>query len=419
MNILRLAAKSIWNRRLTATLVVLSIAIGVSLLLGVERLRVQARTSFAQTLSGTDLIVGARGGAINLLLYSVFRMGDATNNVSWRTVETIAAWPDVAWTVPLSLGDSHRGFRVLGTTIGYFEHYRYGQRQPLQFAAGAPFAGVFDAVLGAEVAAQLGYGVDSRITLAHGAGKVSFMQHADKPFTVVGILARTGTPVDRTVHVSLQGIEAVHVDWVGGAPLPGFGKTPAQVQAMALTPKSVTAVLVGLKSKLRVFNVQRAINDYRDEPLLAILPALTTQQLWDLLSVGEQALLAISGLAVVCGLLVMLTALITGMNERRREMAILRALGARPSQVFLLLVGEALLLTLCGMLAGVLLLQLALGVGLPLLGGQLGLTIAAWPPSPRELAMLGGVWLAGVLGGALPALRVYRLSLADGLTLRI
>jgi len=237
------------------------------------------------------------------------------------------------------------------------------------------------------------------------------MQHADKPFTVVGILAPTGTPVDRTVHVSLQGIEAVHVDWLGGAPLPGHGKTPAQVQAMTLTPKTVTAVLVGLKTKLRVFNVQRAINDYRDEPLLAILPALTTQQLWDLLSVGE--------LAVVCGLLVMLTALITGMNERRREMAILRALGARPSQVFLLLVGEALLLTLCGILAGVLLLQLALGVGLPLLGGQLGLTIAAWPPSARELAMLGGVLLAGVLGGALPALRVYRLSLADGLTLRI
>jgi len=419
MNILRLAAKSVWNRRLTAMLVVLSIAIGVSLLLGVERLRVQARTSFAQTLSGTDLILGARGGAINLLLYSVFRIGDATNNVSWRSAEAVAAWPDVAWTVPLSLGDSHRGYRVLGTTTAYFDHYQYGQRQPLRLAAGAPFAGVFDAVLGAEVAAQLGYRVGSEITLAHGAGKVSFKQHADKPFKVVGILAPTGTPVDRTVHVSLQGIEAVHVDWLGGAPLPGHGKTPEQVQAMTLTPKTVTAVLVGLKTKLRVFNVQRAINDYRDEPLLAILPALTTQQLWDLLSVGEQALLAISALAVVCGLLVMLTALITGMNERRREMAILRALGARPSQVFLLLVGEALLLTLCGILAGVLLLQLALGVGLPLLGGQLGLTIAAWPPSARELAMLGGVLLAGVLGGALPALRVYRLSLADGLTLRI
>lgn len=419
MNILRLAAKSVWNRRLTALLVVLSIAIGVSLLLGVERLRVQARMSFAQTLSGTDLIVGARGGAINLLLYSVFRIGDATNNLSWRTAEAIAALPDVAWTVPLSLGDSHRGYRVLGTTTAYFEHYQYGQRQPLAFAAGAPFTEVFDAVLGADVAAQLGYQIGSAITLAHGAGKVSFKQHADKPFKVVGILAPTGTPVDRTVHVSLQGIEAVHVDWLGGAPLPGHGKTAEQVKAMALTPKTVTAVLVGLKSTLRVFNVQRALNDYRDEPLLAILPALTTQQLWDLLSVGERALLAISTLAVVCGLLVMLTALITGMNERRREMAILRALGARPSQVFLLLVGEALLLTVCGILAGVLLLQVALGVALPLLGGQLGLTIAAWPPSSRELAMLGGVLLAGVVGGALPALRVYRLSLADGLTLRI
>ncbi len=218
MTLFPLAAKSLWNRRLTSVLVVISIALSVALLLGVERLRTQARTSFANTLSETDLIVGARGSPMNLLLYSVFRIGDPTNNVRWASYQTIAARPQVAWTVPLSLGDSHRGFRVLGTTAAYFQHYRYGRGQSLQLAEGREFADLFDAVLGAEVADRLGYRLGQSIVIAHGAGEVSFALHDDKPFRVVGILARTGTPVDQTVHVSLAGIEAIHADWQGGAP---------------------------------------------------------------------------------------------------------------------------------------------------------------------------------------------------------
>lgn len=113
-----------------------AIALGVALMLGVEKIRLGAKSSFANTLSGTDLIVGARGGAIQLLLYSVFRVGNATNNISWRSYQDIAAHPAVRWTLPLSLGDSHRGFRVLGTSRDYFEHYRYARQRRLEFAAG-------------------------------------------------------------------------------------------------------------------------------------------------------------------------------------------------------------------------------------------------------------------------------------------
>ncbi|MCB1796553.1 MAG: ABC transporter permease, partial [Candidatus Competibacteraceae bacterium] len=255
MAILTLAAKSLWNRRLTSALVVLAIALSVTLLLGVERLRTQARASFANTLSGTDLIVGARGSPINLLLYSVFRIGDPTNNVNWSGYRTLAADPRVAWTVPLSLGDSHRGFRVLGTDHSYFQHYRYARNRPLRLAEGREFEDLFDAVLGAEVAEQLGYRLGQSIVLAHGAGQVSFALHEDKPFRVVGILARTGTPVDQTVHVSLAGIEAIHADWRGGAPLPGFHLSAEQVRQLDLTPKTITAFLVGLNTKTAIFRV--------------------------------------------------------------------------------------------------------------------------------------------------------------------
>lgn len=419
MTLFPLAAKSLWNRRLTSALVVISIALSVALLLGVERLRTQARSSFANTLSGTDLIIGARGSPINLLLYSVFRIGDPTNNVRWASYQAIAAHPQIAWTVPLSLGDSHRGFRVLGTTGDYFQYYRYGRSQLLQWMEGREFADVFDAVLGAEVAERLGYRLGQSMVIAHGAGEVSFALHDDKPFRVVGILARTGTPVDQTVHVSLAGIEAIHADWQGGAPVPGLRLSAEQVRQLNLTPKTITAVLVGLKSKTAIFRLQREINEFADEPLLAILPGLTLQQLWDLLGVAENALLVVSGLVVLVGLTVMLTALLTGLNERRREMAILRAVGARPGQIFTLMLGESLVLTLCGAALGALLLQGGLFWVEPILESRLGLTIAGWPPSNYEWMLLMAMLGCGLLAGIFPAWRAYRYSLADGMTLRI
>lgn len=419
MAILTLAAKSLWNRRLTSALVVLAIALSVTLLLGVERLRTQARASFANTLSGTDLIVGARGSPINLLLYSVFRIGDPTNNVNWSSYRTLAADPRVAWTVPLSLGDSHRGFRVLGTDHSYFQHYRYARNRPLRLAEGHEFEDLFDAVLGAEVAERRGYRLGQSIILAHGAGEISFAMHEDKPFRVVGILARTGTPVDQTVHVSLAGIEAIHADWRGGAPLPGFHLSAEQVRQLDLTPKTITAFLVGLKTKTAIFRVQREINEFTAEPLLAILPGLTLQQLWDLMGLAENALLVVSGLVVLVSFTVMLVALLTSLNERRREMAILRAVGARPSQIFTLVLGESVTLALAGAVCGLLLLQGALWLAGPVLEGRLGLTIAAWPPSSHELMLLVAVLGCGFVAGMIPAWRAYCYSVADGMTIRM
>ena len=419
MPILTLALKSLLNRRFTALLTLLSIALSVALLLGVERVRSETRTSFSSTISGTDLIVGARSGPVQLLLYSVFRIGNATNNISWQSYQDIAAHPKVAWTVPISLGDSHRGFRVLGTTPGYFDHYRYARDRRLEFAAGARFDDLFDAVLGAEVADALGYGLGDEIVIAHGAGDVRFARHDDKPFRVAGVLKRTGTPVDRTVHVSLEAIEAVHLGWQGGAPMPGLTPTAAQVRAMDLTPEAITAVLVGLKSKIAAFAVQRYVNDYREEPLLAVLPGVALGELWSLIGVAEGALLIVSGFVVLVGLIGMLTALLIGLNERRREMAILRSVGARPAQVLALIIGEAAFLTLIGMLLGIALLSGLLALGQPLIESRLGLFIGIGALSPHEWLLMATVLAAGLLVGLVPGWRAYRMSLADGLSIRV
>jgi putative ABC transport system permease protein len=418
MIILRLALQSLRNRWITALLTVTAIAVSIMLLLGVEKVRTGARQSFADTISGTDLIVGARSGSLNLLLYAVFRIGNATNNVTWESYRDIAARPEVAWIVPLSLGDSHHGFRVLGTTLDYFKHYRYRRTRGLAFAAGGPFSDLFDAVIGADVAAKLGYKVGDAIVVAHGFGAVSFVEHDDKPFRVSGILKKTGTPVDRTVHVSLEAIEAIHVDWQSGARIPGQSVSAGEVRRMDLKPKAITAALIGLKSKLATFRLQRAINEYRAEPLSAILPGAALQELWGLVGTAETALKVISAMVVATALLGMVTMILTTLNERRREMAILRSVGARPRTILGLLMAEAGILTAAGVLLGVVLLYAALLLLQPYVDTTYGLHLAVDPPKPAELWMLGMIIVAGCVAGFLPALRAYRLSLADGMTVR-
>lgn len=418
MIILRLALKSLANRWLTAMLALASIALSVMLLLGVEKVRTGARQSFADTISGTDLIVGARTGGLQLLLYSVFRIGNATNNITWKSYGDIARRPEVAWTVPLSLGDSHRGFRVLGTSADYFKHYRYRRTNGLVFADGRPFSDLFDAVLGSQVARVLGYRLGDPVIIGHGLGDVSFVQHADKPFRVSGILAPTGTPVDRTVHISLEAIEAIHVDWKSGSRIPGQEISADAVRKLDLSPTAITAALIGLKSRLAAFRLQRAINDYPAEALTAILPGAALQELWGLVGVAETALGAVSWMVVGTALLGLVTMILTTLNERRREMAILRSVGARPGTVMALLAAEAGFITLGGVAAGLALTYLGLWLVQPFVDRTYGLHLAIDPPTWSEWRTLAGIVAAGLAAGLLPALRAYRMSLADGMSVR-
>ncbi|GEA22478.1 ABC transporter permease [Vibrio harveyi] len=416
--VVKLAWKSLMNRKATAILTIMTVAISVVLLLGVERIRTQAKDSFANTIFGTDLIVGGRSGQVNLLLYSVFRIGNATNNIDWKSYQEFANHRAVDWAIPISLGDSHKGFRVMGTNHSYFEHYKYGSKQPLTFSEGREFNGLFETVLGSDVAKQLGYKIGSEIIIAHGISDVGFSRHDNLPFKVVGILAPTGTPVDKTVHVSLEAIEAIHVGWESGARL---GPTPsaAELKARDFQPKQITAMLVGLKSRIQTFALQRQINTYPKEPLSAIMPGVALHELWGMMSVAEQALMAVSGFVVVAGLLGMLSSLLTSLQERRREMAILRAMGARPKHVFSLLISEASLLTFAGIITGVAGLYSILALLQPIIQQSYGIHLTLTALSPYEWMLLGFVQCAGIVIGFIPAFRAYRQSLSDGMTIRI
>lgn len=415
MTLLRIALASLLGRWLTVGLTILSIALSVTLFLGVEKVRTGARDSFAGTISDTDLIVGARSGSVQLLLYSVFRIGNATNNMTWETYQDIAARPEVEWIVPISLGDSHRQFRVMGTTLDYFERYKYRGGRSLALADGARPADLFDAVIGAQVAETLGYAVGDPIVVAHGIQ--SFTEHDDLPFRISGVLERTGTPVDRTVIVTLDAIEAIHVDWQSGAR--ARQTTPAAVlREMEFEPEGITAAMVGVTSRMQIFRVQRAINQYREEPVMAVIPGVALAELWQIVGLAETALIAVSAMVVVTALIGLAAMIFSSLEERRREMAILRAVGARPRTVLGLLTLEAVLMALIGAALGMVMLYLSLIVLQPVADRAFGLYLPIEPPSGREWAVLGAVILAAAAVSLAPAWRAYRLSLADGMTVR-
>ncbi len=429
MNSLRgMARQSAWNRRSTLVWVVVSLALATALLWTLERLRHDIRNSFAQSVSGVDLIVGARSSPVQLMLFSVFHIGSVPQSMSMDSVHQLAKHRSVSWVVPLSLGDSHRGFPVLGTTPAFFQHFAYGDKQPLVLQQGAVFAdtldGLYEAVIGAEVARKMGYGLGQSITLGHGMHDHDHKgeqadEHADKPFKVVGILAPTGTPVDRTVHVSLQALEALHLGWVAGTAMPG-GQVPAdQARKFNLQPEEVTAALVGLKSRAAVFNVQRFVNFYEDEALMGVMPGVALGELWSVLGLGENALLAVSALVALVSVVSLMAVVLAGLNERRRELAVLRAVGAAPRHVLGLLTLEGVWVTGVGVLLGVLLAHAGMALATPWLQQSLGIRLQLATPLPTQLALVGAVLLAGLLASLGPAWRAYRLSLADGLSPRV
>ncbi|MXX03410.1 MAG: ABC transporter permease [Gemmatimonadetes bacterium] len=592
MLVLDLALKSLRNRAFSTSLTVGSIALSVALLIGVENVRVGMRESFSNTISQTDLIVGTKGGTIQLLLYSVFGMGAPTENVSWEAYRQWAEHPAVAWTIPYSLGDSHRGFRVIGTNDDFYHRYRYRGGQEIALAEGRASEGLYDVTLGADVATELNYTLGDEIAVTHGIGEVGFLVHDHMPFTVVGVLAKTFTPVDRALYVTLEGMEAIHLEEgtssasddghahdeaeaptddshvheeaEESAPAEDGHAHEAEPEAAAAddghaheeeapvddghahdeemeaapaddghaheeedpvddghaheeeteaTPiddghaheeetaaasaedghaheeeaqaapadvghtheeeaevvpaedehdheeetetaaaddghthddesevaaaddghahgeanlsiedvevTQVTSFFVGTTDRRDVLMLQREINDFEDEPMMAVIPGVALNEMWRSLGYAETGLRLVTIFVVMVGLLGMLVSLYTSLNERRREMAILRAVGAGPNRIVPLLVLESACLAAAGALAGLGLVYVLLSVGQSIVEAQVGLFIPIRPPGSVELLFMGAVVTAGFLMGFVPALKAYRTALHDGLTVRV
>ena len=416
-----LAKKSLLNRRLSTSLTVFSMVLSLILLMTVERIKRAAQDGFTQSISGVDLIVGARSGPLQIILYSVFNIGQATQNVSIESYNEIKSRPDVEWTVPYSLGDGHRGFRVVATNQDFFKYYQFRSKEKIELADGAVFKDYFDVVIGADVAKQLQYKVGSPVIVAHGVTSgIALQEHADKPFHVVGIMKPTGTPLDRALYISLEAMEAIHLDWqTGSAPSQDKEIKSENISAEMVKPKTITSFFLRTKNRVEILRLQRWINDYKDEPLLAVIPGAVLAEMWSSLAMVEKILKAISFMVMLVGLISMLIALMTSLNERRREMAILRVLGASLKTILGLIVFETFLLSSLAIVIACTVKIVLEWMWGPWVQSNYGLYLQAPLFSLNEVMYLLIMLVSSLLISLIPAFSAMRSALKDGLSLKI
>jgi putative ABC transport system permease protein len=415
--LLKLTINSLYARLLTVSMTVLAISLSLMLYLSIEKLRSSAYTSFTNTISQTDLIVGSRTGSVQLLLYSVFRIGNATNNITWESYEDIINRDEIKWSVPISLGDSHKGFRVMGTNADFFKRYKYRGDRSLKIEEGKYFVDLYDVVIGFGVAEKLGYNINTPLIVSHGLK--SFLEHDDQPFKVSGILAKTGTPVDNTIIVSLEAIEAIHVDWSSGSKVSGKATPIDQIRKMDLSPSNITAVLLGVNSKLKIFQLQRWINEYPEEALISILPGVALQELWRIVGVVENILLGISSIVILTTLMGMTAIVFSSLSERRREMAIWRAMGASPKIIIGLLMLEAFIISTVSVVVSTFLLFILLYFIQPWIDSTYGILVTIEMLSLNDIYIFILFILAAMIVSLIPAMRAYWFSINDGMTIKI
>lgn len=432
-----IALESLKRRRSTALLTLISITISISLLISVDIIRTQVKSSFTRTVSGVDLIVGAPSGQLNLLLSSVFNIGTPTKGIEWESVAALKNNRQVDWIIPLSLGDTHRGFRVVGTTNAFFTHFKYGDKQTLAFKNGAMFNTPLATVVGADIAADLGYKVGDSIIISHGLGNVSFNNHDEHPFVISGILQKTGTPVDKAVYVTLEGLEKAHSPHQGhGSASTGITR-PSAIQnpvsehehehenatesledynVNAFTPEQLSVVMIGLKNRVTALQLQYRINQNKTTPLMAILPGMALAELWQIMGNIEALLLGLSALIVACALIGLSTMLLASMRERYQEIAVLRSIGAGPGTLLLLIQLEAMFLAVISTALSVGLVVAIMALIKPWLSSEYGIFLSGALLGKSSLIIIALMLFATYLVSLFPAVAAYRRGLHSGLS---
>jgi len=409
-----LAFQSLLNRKVTVLLTIISLTVSIVLFLSIDTLRLGAKKSFFGNVKSGDLILGARSGEVQLLLYSLFQIGSPTNNISWDSFQEISKKPEIDWIIPISLGDSHKQFRVMGTTKEYFDKFTYRKKQKLQYLTGTNFKETFDVVIGYDVAKSLNYKLEDSIIIAHGIASQSL--HDEFPFRIKGIINKTGTSVDRLVLVSLEALEAIHKDWKIGSKIPTkIISNKNDYQEQDLIPKEITAAIIKLKSPISIFKIQREINDYEHEALQAIIPGIVLTKLWQVVSVTENIMLSISGMVIVSALIGLIAILYSTLNNRKKEMALLRIVGASPRAILGLLIAEALIISFSSIILAIIFLQILNFILFPILDQIFGIYVENNFLLLKDFYFFIMILLTSTIVSIFPALQAYKNSINDGI----
>lgn len=427
--------RNLKRRKLASILTGLSVSLGVGLFATVGALREASEQGFSRSASVCDMLVGAKGSGLQLTLNALYHMGQSQGNVPYPLYEEIAATPGVLWSVPLAVGDSFRGKRIVGVTSNLFSDVRLGGAEStdqLTFASGGPFtytsadfaelkaelgqaevghddhddhdhdahlASMFKAVVGADVALDTGLKVGSMFTPSHGVEGVGGGGHKEAETEVVGVLEPTGTPLDRAVLIP---IGAYYV-------IDGHEAKEDMVEGGARDPRGLSAVMLGTKAGFYRTRIFRSLNDRLDAQ--AVYPSQEVRKLFSIIGQGDLVLRLITALIVVVALVGVMVAIYNTMGARRREFAILRALGARRRTILGLVTGESAVIALMGGAVGLGLAGALIYAATDQVHAATGVRVTV-VPGAAELQLLAAVTLAGAFAGLLPALSAYRTEAA-------
>ena len=414
---LSLLLKSMRSRLIPTSLVTISLMASMVLLLSIERIQQGAEEGFNQSISGVDAIIGPRSSSIELVLYTVFHLGRPTNNITTKTVNDVKLRGDISWLVPIALGDSHKGFRVVATEPNYFEHIKYANGQPLVFSKGVAFAELSETVLGSDVAEKLSYRVGSKIQITHGSVESIGSKHDDFSFVVTGILNKTGTPIDRAIFLDLKGYELLHLGWKSGKKI--FNLDDINLSSLpedALIPKTVTAAFIGLKSKLTLFNFSKNIREYPKEAISAVIPGIALSELWSIVGLVDKGFQLLSWIIIAISLIAMITLIIASLDNRKQEMTIYRANGASPKFLAMMVLCESLVIGLTAIVGAIILVTIVTYFATVQLNLALGISPSFKWISMGEITVFSFILLAGALSSLIPAVMVFRKNLHQTLS---
>jgi len=444
-----LAFQSLLNRWFSCLLIILTLSASISLFFTVTRIQESVKNGFQNTVSGVDSIVAARGGNLQILLNSVFLIGEPPNKIKWKTFKDIEKMEGINYLVPISLGDSHKGYRVIGTTNDYFKNIKFGNKKDIEFSAninnGLAFSDVFDVVIGSTIAKKLQYSIGSEIEVTHGFGEsgvahsfdslneghddheghkdhaehhddhAEHHDHGNVGFKVTGILKPTGTPIDSGVYISVLAYEAIHKGWIGNQKVMDITEEHITKE---LEPKTISAIFLSLNNRTRIFQFQRDILNYKEEALSSVMPGLTLSRLWSLTSNVDMAFKIITGFIIFIALLGMIAMTIAGLSSRRREMAILRSVGASPRTIVSLMLIESLIISIISIFIGYLLMVLIFYYGQGYVENNYGIYIEGFSLKDYDVKIIIAIVLSSLLATIIPAVRVYRNTLRDGLSVK-
>lgn len=405
MSLWHIAWSYLWNRKLTTALTVISVALGVGLISAVLTLRDETQRRFEEEGQSFDIVIGAKGNPLQLVLSTVYFLDAPTGNVDIEIYESLKGHEDVTGLFPVGMGDSYSGFRIVGVTRDLMD-FTPGGRTPYTLASGRYFEVPFEAVIGANVAEDTNLKLGDKFVGTHGMIATTMAEvHKDHPYTVVGIMQRSGSPNDRAIFCDLQSVWDAHSHGKDS----GHGSDEHHHHE-----QEITALLVKLASPAIRFEFKDRIN--RTSNAMAAIPIQEIQKLYEqLLGTAKLVLLAIGYLVVAISALSILIGLYMAILQRKRDLAIMRALGATRGEIFGAVIIEAFWVTLLGIGAGWLMGSAVCMILNRYLVAQVGFHVPPVRISADLVAAYSAVLLMGIVAGILPAWQAYRTNVARDL----